>query len=85
LYQILLISDDIDEIKRVYRLCSDNGYIFYFFNNASASLEFLLNENIDVVIVRQEYVDDPVRFLDSIRDNNLIHLIFLLETAIVVR
>jgi len=45
--------------------------IFYFLINASASLEFLLNENIDVVIVRQEYVDDPVRFLDSIRDNNL--------------
>jgi DNA-binding response OmpR family regulator len=66
-----LISDDIDEIKRVYRLCSDNGYVFYFFNSASASLEFLLNENIDVVIVRQEYIDDPVGFLENTRNNNL--------------
>lgn len=70
MYQILLLSKDINEVKRIYNLCKER-YIFYFFDNEAKCRNFLMNEKVDVGIIMEEVVDQPVKFLDILRDKDV--------------
>ncbi|MEF3254373.1 MAG: hypothetical protein K6348_02215, partial [Deferribacterales bacterium] len=65
---VLLLSDNIDEIKRCYQVCNKNRYNFYYFNEEKKCVDFLINEKIDVAIINLKYVLDAGTFIQGLRD-----------------
>ncbi|MCX8085088.1 MAG: hypothetical protein N3C60_09235 [Calditerrivibrio sp.] len=71
MHQILLLSDDINEIRLQYDVCVRNGYNFYFFDKMESFYGFLIHENIDVAVINQHLVDDPVDIFNIFREKDV--------------
>ncbi|MCA1928014.1 MAG: hypothetical protein LDL13_05545 [Calditerrivibrio sp.] len=67
---MLLLSKDIDEVKRIYNLCKEK-YIFYFFDSEVKCRDFLINEKVDVAIINQHLVEEPLKLMDDLRDEEV--------------
>ncbi len=69
--QILLLSNDLSEVKKIYEICKNNRFTFYFFDKIETFLDFLIHEKIDVAIINQCMVDDPVMVINEVRDRDI--------------
>lgn len=65
---ILLLSNNIDEIKTVSKICKKNDLMFIFANNEEQFKNILLNEKIIVSIVNSSLSKDPKRLIEELRE-----------------
>lgn len=70
-YQILLLSENLDEVKRIYNICKNNQFVFYFFDKEEIFFNFLIHERVDVAIVNGNLLSDPLAFISEIRNRGI--------------
>jgi FixJ family two-component response regulator len=70
-YQVLLLSNDLSEIKKIYEICKEYRFSFYFFDKIGSFKDFIIQERIDVAIINQKLVGDPFLLIDQLRDNDV--------------
>lgn len=65
---ILLLSDDLEEIKMLADICKKNGFMFIFVNEVDRFKSLLINENIVVAIINSKLMDNVDVFIEKVRD-----------------
>jgi len=65
---ILLLSNNIDEIKTVSKICKNNDLMFIFVNVEEQFRNILLNEKIIVSIVNSSLSKDPKKLIEDLRE-----------------
>ncbi|MGB9731229.1 histidine kinase dimerization/phospho-acceptor domain-containing protein [Calditerrivibrio nitroreducens] len=70
-HQILLLSENLDEVKRIYNICKNNQFVFYFFDSVEVFFNFLIHERIDVAIINGNLMNDPLGFISEIQNKSI--------------
>lgn len=65
---ILLLSDNLEEIKMLADICKKNGFMFIFVNEVDRFKSLLINENIVVAIINSKLMDNVDVFIEKVRD-----------------
>lgn len=65
---ILLLSDNLEEIKMLADICKKNGFMFIFVNEVDRFKSLLINENIVVAIINSKLMDNVDIFIEKVRD-----------------
>ncbi|MCB4205161.1 hypothetical protein LF845_09345 [Deferribacterales bacterium Es71-Z0220] len=66
---ILLLSNNIDEIKTVSKICQKNNLMFIFVDNEEQFRNILLNEKIIVSIVNSSLSKEPKKLIEDLRES----------------
>ena len=67
---LLLITQDINEVKLISEFCKEKNILFFFLKDEAQAKNFLLNEKITVSIVNSNVVKKPEYFITELRENN---------------
>jgi len=65
------LSNDLSEIKKIYEICKEYRFSFYFFDKIGSFKDFIIQERIDVAIINQKLVGDPFLLIDQLRDDDV--------------
>ncbi len=67
---LLLITQDVNEVKFVADFCKENEMIFFFIKNEKKAKKFLLNEKITVSIINSNVIKKPEDFITELREQD---------------
>lgn len=66
---VLLLSNELEEIKTIADVCSRNGFMFIFVDDPDKFKKLLINEDIIVAVINSKLMNNAKFFIDEVRDS----------------